>query len=121
MKTAALSVFLCPHIQKRSHRAACLPCPALPAAQGRKLHVTVCEGRPLCEGVQLAGVLAGAGIQCTLITDAQVPLFSCISLSSWPLRFWWPVVHAWHFQVQRYCGAVVPHRICAAHMHHLHM
>ncbi|KAI3434851.1 hypothetical protein D9Q98_002905 [Chlorella vulgaris] len=45
------------------------------AAQGRKLHVTVCESRPLCEGVQLAGVLAGAGIQCTLITDAQAAVF----------------------------------------------
>lgn len=32
----------------------------------------MCESRPLCEGVQLAAAWAEAGIECTIITDAQV-------------------------------------------------
>lgn len=44
------------------------------AEGGLKLGAIVCESRPLCEGVQLAAAWAEAGIECTLITDAQVCL-----------------------------------------------
>lgn len=44
---------------------------AVPAG-GLRLSAIVCEARPLCEGVQLANSLAGAGVGTTLITDAQV-------------------------------------------------
>lgn len=36
----------------------------------------VCESRPLCEGVQLSAKLAQAGVQTTVITDAQGALFT---------------------------------------------
>lgn len=42
------------------------------AASGMKLHAIVCESRPLCEGVSLAAQWAEAGVEVTLITDAQV-------------------------------------------------
>ena len=37
-----------------------------------RLRAVVCEARPLCEGVQLAAAWAEAGVECQLITDAQV-------------------------------------------------
>lgn len=46
------------------------------AAGGRvKLQAIVCEARPLFEGVQTAEAWADAGIDVTLITDAQAGLF----------------------------------------------
>jgi len=47
---------------------------ALQTASDRLGHVFVCEGRPLCEGRQLAGELNDAGIAVTLVTDAQMHL-----------------------------------------------
>lgn len=47
---------------------------ALQAAADRLGHVFVCEGRPLCEGRQLANELSEAGIAVTLLTDAQMYL-----------------------------------------------
>ncbi len=47
---------------------------SLQAASDRLGHVFVCEGRPLCEGRQLANELSGAGIAVTLLTDAQMHL-----------------------------------------------
>jgi translation initiation factor 2B subunit (eIF-2B alpha/beta/delta family) len=46
----------------------------LTAAAGRIARVVVCEGRPLCEGRQLAAGLGEAGIAVTLATDAQADL-----------------------------------------------
>ena len=40
-------------------------------AAGAKFKAIVCDSRPLCEGVQLANSLAEAGVEVTLITDAQ--------------------------------------------------
>jgi translation initiation factor 2B subunit (eIF-2B alpha/beta/delta family) len=42
-----------------------------PAANGVPLSVIVCESRPLCEGVTLACQLSAAGLNTTVITDAQ--------------------------------------------------
>ncbi len=47
------------------------PWPYSPAEGGLKLRAIVCEARPLCEGVALAEAWARAGIDVTLITDAQ--------------------------------------------------
>ena len=47
---------------------------ALQAASDRVGHVYVCEGRPLCEGRQLAEELREAGAPVTLLTDAQMLL-----------------------------------------------
>ncbi|KAL4433767.1 hypothetical protein ABPG75_000208 [Micractinium tetrahymenae] len=44
------------------------------AEGGLKLQAVVCEARPLCEGVQLAEAWAQAGVEVTLITDAQASL-----------------------------------------------
>ena len=41
-------------------------------SSSKGLRVIVCESRPLCEGVTLARRLAAAGVQVTVITDAQV-------------------------------------------------
>jgi translation initiation factor 2B subunit (eIF-2B alpha/beta/delta family) len=49
-------------------------CRALRAAADRLRRVYVCEGRPLCEGRQLANELSEAGIAVTLLTEAQVHL-----------------------------------------------
>jgi translation initiation factor 2B subunit (eIF-2B alpha/beta/delta family) len=43
--------------------------------RGPGLSVIVCESRPLCEGVTMAQRLAAAGLQVTLITDAQAGVF----------------------------------------------
>lgn len=51
------------------------PCPGSPAEGGLKLRAIVCEARPLCEGVTLADAWAQAGIDVTLITDAQASSF----------------------------------------------
>lgn len=48
---------------------------ALAAAASQLSRVFVCEGRPLCEGRQLAAALANAGVPVTLITDAQADLW----------------------------------------------
>ncbi|GAB4819902.1 hypothetical protein N2152v2_006948 [Parachlorella kessleri] len=45
------------------------------AKDGCRLKAIVCESRPLNEGVSLANTLAAAGVQCTVITDAQAGLF----------------------------------------------
>ncbi|KAL4450707.1 hypothetical protein ABPG77_001063 [Micractinium sp. CCAP 211/92] len=45
------------------------------AEGGLKLRAVVCEARPLCEGITLAEAWARAGIDVTLITDAQAGLF----------------------------------------------
>jgi translation initiation factor 2B subunit (eIF-2B alpha/beta/delta family) len=45
-----------------------------PSARGIKAFV--CESRPLCEGLQLSAKLAQAGVQTTVITDAQGALFT---------------------------------------------
>lgn len=49
------------------------PCPSrrAHAGSGLKLKAVVCEARPLCEGVALAEAWAAAGVEVTLITDAQ--------------------------------------------------
>jgi len=47
---------------------------ALQAASDRLGHVYVCEGRPLCEGRQLAEELSEARVPVTLLTDAQMLL-----------------------------------------------
>lgn len=44
-------------------------------AGGRRFRAIVCESRPLCEGVSLANALAAAGVQVTVITDAQAGAF----------------------------------------------
>lgn len=49
-------------------------CPR-PAAAGRTFRVVVCESRPLNEGATLANTLADAGVDVTLITDAQAGMF----------------------------------------------
>ncbi len=53
-----------------SNLEVCNPFPC--AASGMKLRAIVCESRPLCEGVSLAAQWAEAGVEVTLITDAQV-------------------------------------------------
>jgi translation initiation factor 2B subunit (eIF-2B alpha/beta/delta family) len=45
------------------------------SSKGPGLSVIVCESRPLCEGVAMARRLAAAGIDVTLITDAQAGVF----------------------------------------------
>lgn len=47
---------------------------ALRAASSRLERVFICEGRPLCEGRQLAAELDEAGIAVTVLTDAQMHL-----------------------------------------------
>jgi len=47
---------------------------SLRAAADRLRNVYVCEGRPLCEGRQLANELSEAGIAVTLLTEAQAHL-----------------------------------------------
>ncbi|WIA12133.1 hypothetical protein OEZ85_012206 [Tetradesmus obliquus] len=44
-------------------------------SKGPGLSVIVCESRPLCEGVSMARRLAAAGLNVTLITDAQAGVF----------------------------------------------
>ena len=66
------------------------PCPCFatrsvhPAAGGLKLKAVVCEARPLCEGVALAAAWAAAGVEVTLVTDAQVG-GCCLAAASWCL------------------------------------
>jgi hypothetical protein len=45
------------------------------SSRGPGLSVIVCESRPLCEGVTLARRLAAAGLDVTLVTDAQAGVF----------------------------------------------
>jgi hypothetical protein len=45
------------------------------SSRGPGLSVIVCESRPLCEGCAMAQRLAAAGLQVTLITDAQAGVF----------------------------------------------
>lgn len=45
------------------------------SSRGPGISVIVCESRPLCEGVVMAQRLAAAGLQVTLITDAQAGAF----------------------------------------------
>jgi hypothetical protein len=45
------------------------------AADGLRLKAIVCESRPLNEGVSLAAEWAAAGVDCTVITDAQAAAF----------------------------------------------
>lgn len=45
------------------------------SSRGPGISVVVCESRPLCEGVTMAQRLAAAGLQVTLITDAQAGVF----------------------------------------------
>ena len=63
----------------------------LAGAGGHKLRAIVCESRPLCEGVRLANALAEAGVECTLITDAQVGWSGLCGLvwAVWLLRGPW--------------------------------
>lgn len=46
-----------------------------PQSAGSGISVIVCESRPLCEGVVMACQLAAAGLDVTVITDAQAAVF----------------------------------------------
>eukprot|EP00887_Chlorella_sp_A99_P003754 scaffold7.g3754.t1 len=46
------------------------------AAEGLRLSAIVCESRPLCEGAALARTWAAAGVDVTVITDAQAAIFA---------------------------------------------